>query len=331
MSVGLTELTNERRRRLRGAGSGPERRGSAPRRRGRRAGPLGAPRRPGPPVARGGPRRVGGRVCAARGLARALGASPGLRRGSCGRCRVLGGDRLALRSLSVDAPCRGTGLRAGADPRHGRGDVVQVAPAALCRRRRGGRRARRRAAGAGLGGARARRADVHAARAAHRRGAAARGGTRPRAPRARDLRLAGSAPDRVVGDRPALVGGPSPGRRLPPLLHAPARADRGGDGAADVAARVGEGALRRAGRDGGRLRADRHLAVLDADDLLEPEGQGRQRVRPGRVVLPRQLGLLRPLDLRALPRGRDPRERGARALRAAAAGRGSPRAWRPWR
>ena len=38
-----------------------------------------------------------------------------------------------------------------------------------------------------------------------------------------------------------------------------------------------------------------------------PKVQGRQRVRAERLVLPRQLGLLRPVDLRALPRDRDRR------------------------
>ena len=42
----------------------------------------------------------------------------------------------------------------------------------------------------------------------------------------------------------------------------------------------------------------------DARRLLEPEGDRRQRLR---AVLPRQLGLLRPVDLRALSRRRDPR------------------------
>ena len=71
--------------------------------------------------------------------------------------------------------------------------------------------------------------------AATGRGAGARGAARPRAAVAGDLRLAGRALHRVVGDRPPLVGGPAPGRDLPPLLPPPARARRGGDRAAAVA------------------------------------------------------------------------------------------------
>ena len=61
--------------------------------------------------------------------------------------------------------------------------------------------------------------------------------------------------------------------------------------------------------DGARVRGDRDRAVRDAQHLLEPEGDRRQRVRAERVVLPRELGLLRPVDLRALPR----RSRSSRA------------------
>ena len=63
-------------------------------------------------------------------------------------------------------------------------------------------------------------------------------------------------------------------------------------------------ALRPARRDGARLRGDRDLAVRDAQHLLEPEGDRRQRLRAEQLVLPRQLGLLRPVDLRAFPRRR---------------------------
>ena len=63
------------------------------------------------------------------------------------------------------------------------------------------------------------------------------------------------------------------------------------------------------------------LPVGDARGLLEPEADRRQRVRP---VLPRQLGLLGPVDLRPLPRRRDPGDAGARPARAARAAR-SPR------
>ena len=81
-------------------------------------------------------------------------------------------------------------------------------------------------------------------------------------------------------------------------------------------------ALRAARGDGARVRRDRDRPVRDAQHLLEPEGARRQRLRAERLVLPRQLGLLRPVDLRALPRRRDPREPGRRALR-----RGDP-LWR---
>ena len=62
-----------------------------------------------------------------------------------------------------------------------------------------------------------------------------------------------------------------------------------------------------------------------ARGLLEPEAAGRQRVR---AVLPRQLRVLGSVDLRPLPRGRDPgdaRARPARAARPAGSPRASPR------
>ena len=97
--------------------------------------------------------------------------------------------------------------------------------------------------------------------------------------------------------------------------------------AARLVARLGADALRPARGDGARLRGDRDRPVRDAQHLLEPEGARRQRLRAERLVLPRQLGLLRPVDLRPLPRGRDPREPRRRALRAAAtrSGRSPPR------
>ena len=55
---------------------------------------------------------------------------------------------------------------------------------------------------------------------------------------------------------------------------------------------------------GARLRRGRRVPVGHARRLLEPERDRRQRLR---AVLPRQLGLLGSVDLRALPRGRDPR------------------------
>ena len=55
---------------------------------------------------------------------------------------------------------------------------------------------------------------------------------------------------------------------------------------------------------GARVRRDRDRPVRDAQHLLEPEGASRQRVRAERLVLPGQLRLLRPVDLRAVPRRR---------------------------
>ena len=150
---------------------------------------------------------------------------------------------------------------------------------------------------------------------------------RPR-PRARPARVAARALRRLDRAHVRLVARPPAGRDLPALLRAAVRPARGLALAAAVAARLGEGALRRARRDGARLRGDRRLAVPDAEHLLEPEGEGRQRVRAGELVLPGQLGVLRPVDLRALPRRRDPREPRARALRPRARGVGGARARR---
>ena len=73
-----------------------------------------------------------------------------------------------------------------------------------------------------------------------------------------------------------------------------------------------------------RVRRDRRVAVGDARRLLEPEGDRLERVR---AVLPRELGLLGPLDLRPLPRGRDRGRARGRALRRAAR-LDRTRAWR---
>ena len=61
--------------------------------------------------------------------------------------------------------------------------------------------------------------------------------------------------------------GPPRRRDLPALLHAPAGPDRGGARPAPVADRLGEGALRRARRDGARLRRDRRRAVPHPDQI----------------------------------------------------------------
>ena len=89
-----------------------------------------------------------------------------------------------------------------------------------------------------------------------------------------------------------------------------------------VAATLVEGARAPTDRDGGRVRRDRDLPVADPRRLLEPEGDHRERLR---AVLPRQLALLGPLDLRALPRRRDPRRARGRALRRPARLDRSPR------
>ena len=64
--------------------------------------------------------------------------------------------------------------------------------------------------------------------------------------------------------------------------------------------------------DGPRVRRVGIYQWVHARRLLEPEGDRRQRVR---AVLPRQLALLGSVDLRALPRRRDPRLPRRRALR----------------
>ena len=67
---------------------------------------------------------------------------------------------------------------------------------------------------------------------------------------------------------------------------------------------------------------DRDLPVDDAGHVLEPEGDRRQRVR---AVLPRQLGLLRPVGVRAISRRRDhgvPRRRALLGTRADRRGAG---------
>ena len=83
-----------------------------------------------------------------------------------------------------------------------------------------------------------------------------------------------------------------------------------------------EAPLRGARRDGARLRVRRLLPVRDAAHLREPEAQRRELVRG---ALPRQLRLLRPVDLRTLPRRRARADCGAHRAREVAAGRARAR------
>ena len=76
----------------------------------------------------------------------------------------------------------------------------------------------------------------------------------------------------------------------------------------------------RAARARARVRRDRLLGVPDARAAAEPEGH---RLQPGRGVLPRQLAVLRPQHLRALPGAGDDRARRRAAVDAPAA-----HAWR---
>ena len=105
-------------------------------------------------------------------------------------------------------------------------------------------------------------------------------------------------------------GRPQAGLRAAALLLPAVRAARTRTRPAAVAAAARAVPLRRAGRDGRPLLRRRPLRARGAPRLLEPEGDRRQRVP---VVLPRQLAVLGPVDLRALPRDRDPRQRRRRA------------------
>ena len=83
------------------------------------------------------------------------------------------------------------------------------------------------------------------------------------------------------------------------------------------------GAAASAGRPGARIRGRRRLPGAPARHLVEPQAHGLERVQ---LVLPRELDLLRPLDLRALPGGDDhARVRGAAVRLGAAAARGRDR------
>src|SRR5581483_5766692 len=130
-------------------------------------------------------------------------------------------------------------------------------------------------------------------------------GARPRRralPRARAARLAARAPGRLERAHPRLDGGRARGGDRPALLLAPVRAARRVARAARLEPALALVHLRRAGRDGAGLRVDRRLPVRHPRRLLEPEGDRRERLR---AVLPRELGLLRPLRVRAVPRRRD--------------------------
>src|SRR5439155_3359911 len=135
-------------------------------------------------------------------------------------------------------------------------------------------------------------------RAAHEREAATDEG-------ARSARLAARLADRLERALARLELRSPAGRSQPALLLPPVRAPRRRARAAAVEARLAPGALRRADADGPRLRRRRRLPVRDARRLLESEGDRGQCLR---AVLPRQLRLLGPVDLLALPRRRDYRE-----------------------
>ena len=196
--------------------------------------------------------------------------------------------------------------------------------------RRGGRRARRRrrrradpAALAVL--PRLRDARLHPAPSPrrHRRrqgeppAAALRGDRRPGAragvgapprrrpvARARPRRVAARGVPRLERPLDAL------GRRRPPRLDpsrrlsAPLRAARRRLRAPAVARPLADMALGGARRHGALLRRGRRLPVVHARRLLESEREGLQRLR---AVLPRQLGVLGPVGVRALPDRRHPR------------------------
>ena len=94
----------------------------------------------------------------------------------------------------------------------------------------------------------------------------------------------------------ALVAHPPPRPRLPDLLRV------------QVVARA-------------RIRGGRRLPAAPPRHLVEPQADGLERVQ---LVLPRQLGLLRPVDLRPLPRGDDRAAVRRRSCSARCAGRSPP-------
>ena len=149
----------------------------------------------------------------------------------------------------------------------------------------------------------------------HRRRARARVGALPRQrprSRARPARVAARRVHRLGGRLAPLERRRASGSRVARGVLSAVRAGRAHARALAVAATLVEGARASADRDGGRVRRDRDLPVADPRRLLEPEGDHRERLR---AVLPRELALLGPLDLRAFPRRRDPRRARGRALR----------------
>ena len=81
-------------------------------------------------------------------------------------------------------------------------------------------------------------------------------------------------------------------------------------------ARLGEGALRSARRDGARVRGDRRRAVPTRNVFWNPKVIVDNAYAPSSWFYRVNSRLLRPVDLRPLPRRRDPRGPRRRALRA---------------
>src|SRR5262249_4775740 len=98
---------------------------------------------------------------------------------------------------------------------------------------------------------------------------------------------------------------PSGGDHAPVLLP-PVRIARRPARAPPVEPTVARGRVWAARAHGRRVRVRRAVPVGEPRRLLEPEGDRRQRVRTEWVLLPRELGLLQPLHLRAFSRARDP-------------------------
>ena len=113
------------------------------------------------------------------------------------------------------------------------------------------------------------------------------------------------------------------GRQGARVLRAAVRRPAGGARGAPAAAAAAARPPARPGRPRARLRGRRRLPARPPRHLVEPQADGLERVQ---LVLPRQLDLLRPVDLRPLPRGHD-RAR----VRGAAVRHGAPAAAsRPW-
>ena len=126
-----------------------------------------------------------------------------------------------------------------------------------------------------------------------------RGGAQ--AGRARVGARRGAPPLRRAGD---VLERPRPGARAGRLLLRPVRRPVRAARAGPVDAAPGRGDARRARRPGDRARRRRLLGVRDEAPAAEPAGH---QLEPVRVLLPRQLALLRPEHLRALPHRRDDR------------------------